>query len=80
MQVAQLKEVLAREPSEVQLHFNRDTWKTLADTERAIAQADESAKQPSGSPQQGSEVRLHSTITRRAGRVSLLSTATFEYK
>ncbi|BDA49325.1 probable 1-phosphatidylinositol-3-phosphate 5-kinase FAB1C [Coccomyxa sp. Obi] len=65
-EVVQLKEVLAREPSEVQLHFNRDTWKTLADTERAIAQADESAKQPSGSPQQASEAPA-STTQQRGG-------------
>ena len=57
-----LKEVLAREPSEVQLHFNRDTWKTLADTERAMATAGESAKQPSASPQQASEVWHHSGV------------------
>lgn len=62
MQVVQLKEVLAREPSEVQLHFNRETWKTLADTERAIAIAGESVKQLSGSPQQASEVRHHANI------------------
>ncbi len=54
--------MLAREPSEVQLHFNRDTWKTLAEAERALAQAEGAAKQPASSAQTASEVRLYSAL------------------
>ena len=59
---SQAKQVLAREPSEVQLHFNRDTWKTLAEAERKLASAEEAAKQPVSSAQTSSEVRYRADL------------------